>query len=354
MLCTQYDWRLDNNNPVLGASNEPFTEAMNNTRSRALRSLVKFGYWLRRNDSKADISFVRTVLEERFAADAEFLLKLPEYAMLGVYYGGILGLDTTWAVRHESDLFPQQALDGWRAAFGSLLQFTYPHSLIFETLRRQFWFAIENVPFPEEDDNSGRSVTDVLGQHLFIYYLWGLYPLRGEDSLLERFFQKTSSQPERWGTLFSHVGFILRKVEDLGQEAKDRVVSFFDWRLEQGKPEELKEFWVWLDSECLDAEWRLDALSKTLDIGQPEGSSVYRGVRTLSELVPDHVAKVVECFTKLTDKMGVDSLEIQTESAKRILKIGLESTEEGVRQNALLAHENLLKRGRADLLDLDD
>ena len=42
-----------------------------------------------------------------------------------------------------------------------------------------------------------------------------------------------------------------------------------------------------------------------------------------------------------------------TEPVKRILKWGLKSTEEDVRNNAERAYENLIKRGGSDLLDLD-
>ena len=353
-LCTEFDWSLDNNQPVLLDRDEPFTEAINNTRSRALGSLVKFGLWLRENDPETDISFVLETLEKRFSQDAEFRLAPPEQAILGVNYGGMLGLDAAWTVAHEADLFPQHDLDRWRAAFGSLLHFTRPHSQIFKALRGQFIFAVENLPYPEAEDSPRSSLTDKLGQHLFIYYLWGVYPLNGEYSLLERFFQETSSKPERWGALFKHVGFILRNAEHLDEDPKDRFMEFFEWRLEQGSPEELKEFWFWLESECLDAEWRLDAFSRTLNIARPDSTDVYGEVETLDKLLPDHPGRVVECFAKLTDNIENDTFNIQTEPAKRILKIGLESTEEDVRKNAGRAHENLLKRGRSDLLDLGD
>ena len=210
----------------------------------------------------------------------------------------------------------------------------------------QFRFAVHNLPYPDEDADAGTFLTDELGQHLFIYYLWGMYPLNGEHSLLDRFFQKTSGKPERWGALFKHVGFILRNAKDLDQDQKDRFMNFFEWRLEQGSAEELKEFWSWLESECLDAEWRLDAFSKTLDIGHPERTEMYGEVQALSELLPDHHGKVVECFAKLTDRIENDTFTVQTEPAKRILKIGLESTEEDVRKNAERVHENLLKEGQ--------
>ncbi len=152
--------------------------------------------------------------------------------------------------------------------------------------------------------------------------------------------------------MFKHVGFILRNAEHLDQDPKDRFMRFFEWRLEQGSAEELKEFWFWLESECLDAEWLLDAFSRTLDIARPDGTEIYEEVETLDKLLPDHPGKVVECFAKLTDKIENDTFSIQTEPAKRILKVGLDNTEEEVRKTAERAHENLLKRGRSDLLDL--
>ena len=353
MLCTQSDWRLDNNNQPFRVDRfDPHGEAINNTRSRALRSLIQFGLWLKNQDPGADTSFVTMTLEKRFAPDAEFPLTLPEYSILGRSFPRMLGLDSAWTAEHESDLFPQLDTAGWCAAFGSLLFFTRPREQVFEALRSQFGFATENLPYPEAEGNPRASITDKLGQHLFIYYLLGRYPLKGETSLLDQFFRKTSGEPERWGALFHHVGLILRNTQHLDQDRRDSFISFFEWRLAQGQAHELKEFWFWLESECFDAEWRLDAFSKTLDIGQPEGTKIYSEVKKLSEFLPDHAGRVVECFSKLTDNAGNDTSNIQTEPAKSILRVGLESAEEDVRQNAQRAHDNLLRRGRSDLLDL--
>ena len=195
--------------------------------------MVQFGLWLRENDPEAELSFVTETLEKRLSQDAEFPMSPPEYAILGVNYGGMLGLDASWTADHESDLFPQYDLDRWRAAFGSLLHFTRPHSQIFEALQGQFTFAVDSLLHLEAEDNPRASLTDKLGQHLFIYYLWGKYTLNGENSLLGRFFQKTSDKPERWGALFKHVGFILRNAEHLDQDTKGRFMRFFEWRLEQ-------------------------------------------------------------------------------------------------------------------------
>ena len=130
------------------------------------------------------------------------------------------------------------------------------------------------------------------------------------------------------------------------------MTKFFEWRLEQGNGEELKEFWFWLESECLEAEWRLDAFSRTLDISQPDGIVIHGEVEKLNKLLGSSPSGVMECFAKLTEKVDNDTFNIPSDSAERILSVGLASAVEEIRQNAERAQENLLRRGRADLLDL--
>ena len=355
MLCTQFDRRLDGNEPVFLGRNDQRDEAINNTRSRALESLVKFGLWLERNDRESDIPLVMKILEKRFAPDTEFPLTLPEYATLGVNYGLVLGLDEAWATGHRSDFFPQDTLLGWRAAFGTLLRFTHPHSLMFNVLREDFVFALQNMADLKQQDSSREAFTDILGSRLFTYYLWGMHPLKGEGSLIEQFYQSTDGEPEHWGHLFDHIGVTLRNTsKGLDDALRDRLVAFFEWRLEVREAKELGKFSLWLEAECLEEEWRLNAFSRILDICQPEGRRIYGLVKTLTELLPDHAAKVVECFAKLTDKLENDTFHIRTEPAKRILKTGLGSDDERVCSDAERALDNLLKRGRSDLLDTDD
>ena len=353
LLCTQFDQRLDRNMPVRLDRFDAYDEAINNTRSIALGSLIKFGFWLRRNDPEADISFVTNTLEKRFSPDAEFPLTLPEYGMLGENYVRLLILQPDWAADHEADFFPQHDSNSWRAAFGSFLRMTGTCIDVFEALRSQFWFSIENMPRRSESNDTRSILIDVLGQHLFIYYLSGLYPLRGEESLLERFYQKTSGRTDHWGTLFRHVGLVLRRTEKLDQSQMDKIIDFFEWRLEQGNADEIKEFWMWLESECLDADWRLNAFSRTLDLSRPESTHVYGEVEMLDSLLFEHPSRVLECFAKLADKVADPPYSIPTDPARRILQAGLESTEDDIRQNAELAQDNLLRRGRSDLLDID-
>ena len=108
MLCTQFDSWLDLDKQVFLNQNDPYAEGINNTRSRALETLVRFGFWLRRHDSESEALEVTMILEKRFALQSQYPLTLPEYAILGRNYPWIFSLNKAWAAEHKSDFFPQE------------------------------------------------------------------------------------------------------------------------------------------------------------------------------------------------------------------------------------------------------
>ena len=378
MLCTQFDRHLDQQEEDILNRNDLIDEAINNTRGRALEALLQFGFWLRRHDSDSEASEATMILEKRFGPEVERPLTLPEYAILGRDYRAIFSFNKVWAVKHKSDLFPQDKLPAWLAAFSSFLHYNRPFERIFEIFRDDFDFALKYLTEFKKQHNSHEKQTNIfgrhlkqnspeekltegLGRHLFTYYLWGLYPFREsvenneQCSLLERYYQATDNNRDHWANLFNYVGRILRSTsEQLDKKLKDRIIAFFDWRFEVKEQVELQRFAFWLEAECLDAEWRLDAYSKILDVCKSDDVSITIEVEALWELLPDHTAKVLECFVKLTDGRRYDNIYIQTKEAKTILKAGLNSSDDKVRQNAAHARENLLREGRFDLLELDD
>ena len=378
MLCTQFDRHLDQQQADLSIQNDLIDKAINNTRCRALETLIRYGFWLRRHDSESELPEVTTILEKRFTPGAEPPLTLPEYAILGRDYRLIFSLNKVWAAEHKSDFFPQANLPAWLAAFSSFVGYNRPFERIFDIFRDDFDFALQYLTDFKKQDDSDKKQTDIfgrplkqnsptekltegLGRHLFTYYLWGMYLLRGSveknnrSSLLERYYEVTDNNREHWANLFNYVGRILRNTgNQLDKDLKDRTIAFFEWRFAVQESVELQQFTFWLKAKCLDAEWRLDAYSKILDVCKVEGVSIAMQVETLCELLPNHTPKVLECFAKLTDRSGDNNIYIQTEDAKTILKAGLNSGDESVRQNAECARENLLREGRFDLLDLND
>ena len=357
-LCTEYDQRLDEDEPILLNRDDQLTEAINNTRGRALESLVDFGYWVRRQagDDQADTPEVFTILEKRFGPESERPLTLPEYALLGMQFGNICVLNREWAEQQKAKFFPRDDMSTWTEAFENFLKYNRPHRMTFDILRDEFKFGIEKIGELKAESHSG--LADTLGEHLFTYYVWEVYPLKGDNSLLEMFYEKTIKDKERWSHLFDHVGRSLKNSgRELEKDFKERIIEFFNWRIEAKEPSELSMFTFWLAAECLDAEWRLKSYSKILDVCGTKGIRTYTQLESLAEMLESHTALVVECFAKLTDvavKSGSNTYIHFIGQAKPILRAGLSSDDEVVRKNAEHARENLLKGGHFDLVNLDE
>ena len=353
--CGQPDWRLDHDRPVLLNREDPITEAINNTRSRALESLVNFGFWIRRQLPEDQLPEVTDILAKRMAEDAEIPLTRPEQALLGMHFGNLCVLNRDWAAQQREIFFPQTNEAVWRDAFGSYIRFNPSVKLVFEILRGEFEYAIENLNILATENGDGKELIDRLGQHFFTYYLWEVYPLTGDESLLERFYDKTKDDRKRWGQLFDHVGRSLRKSDrQLDKTLTDRVVAFFDWRFEAAEPLELQEFTFWLKAECLAPDWRLQSYSKILDLSRGEDVGLSLQVEALNKLLPNHLALVVECFAKITDAMNQGTqIYIPVDEAKPILKAGLTAEDSQVRENAKRTKDNLLRLGGFDYLDVE-
>ncbi|HCF93939.1 MAG TPA: hypothetical protein DEW46_02660 [Verrucomicrobia bacterium] len=353
--CGQSDWRLDHDHPVILNRDDPITEAINNTRSRALESLVNFGFWVHRQLPEDQLPEVTDILAERLADDAEIPLTRPEQALLGMHFGNLCTLNRDWAAQQREINFPQANEAVWRDAFGSYIRFNPPFKLTFEILRGEFEYAIENLNILTTEKGDGKELVDRLGQHLFTYYLWEVYPLTGDESLLERFYDKTKDDRKRWGQLFDHVGRSLRNSgRHLDKTLTDRIISFFEWRFEAAVPLELQEFTFWLEAECLGSDWRLQSYSKILDLVRGKDVGLSHEVSSLNKLLPNHLALVVECFAKITDTQDQDTqMYISADEAKPILKAGLTAEDPLVRENAERARENLLRLGRFDYLDVE-
>ena len=358
MLCTQYDWNLDENNPRGLYRKDPLTEGINNTRSRALEDLVKFGFWLRRHKPECEVPEVTTLLAKRFSTEADYPLTPPEYAILGKNYLSIYNFNKKWAIAHKSYFFPQaqSKRQEWYAAFSSFMLCNGAVKQIFEILKDDFNFALQHLSDFKKHDLIARQPIDVFGERLFNHYLWEMFPLKGQESLLEYFYQQTDGKREHWANLFNNIGHRLSSSgKHLDQSMKDRVKKFFKCRLKQEEPTELRYFTYWLQAECLEAKWRLKSYSKVIDVCKAEDCEVENWeiyLKELCQMLPKYTAEVVECFFKLTNNIQNKNIYIQTKEAKTILKTGLNSTDMIVYENAKHALNNLLRADKMEYMDL--
>lgn len=354
-VCCQSDWRLDCDRPILLNRDDPITEAINNTRSLALESLVNFGFWIQRHLPEDNLSEVTDILDKRIADDAAIPLTRPERALLGRHFVNIYALNQDWATQKREIFFPRDNETVWWDAFGSYILFNRPVKLVFEILRGEFEFALENIDTLTAEKDINKDLVDRLGQHLFTYYLWEAYPLLGYGSLLERYYETTNDDRKRWTLLFDYVGRSLNNSgRNLHKELIDRAISYFNWRLEVCEPQELQKFTFWLEAECLDPGWRLQSYSKILDFYSGKNIGISQQVRGLIKLIPNHLALVIECFLKITKIMDQNTqMYISAKEAKPILKAGLNSEIPQIRENAEQARENLLQLGRFDFLNIE-
>ena len=367
-LCTQYDGGLDDEESTLLYGGDPMTAAINNTRSRALECLVDFGYWVRRQlkNEQAATPEVFTILGKRFEPKSKHPLKLPESSLLGLHYACIFGLNKERAIQCKDNFFSKDNLRAWEEAFRNFLMYEPKyephHQPTFDVIRDEVEFALNNLKGLRTGSSGAFNLVDQIGERLFTYYLREVYPLTGDGSLLEEFYEKTKGDKERWSHLFDHVGRLLKNSgQQLPEDLKDRFTRFFDWRFEHNELPELANFTFWLEAECLDADWRLQSyskiLTKILDIYESEEIRTYTQLESLVGMLNDHTALVVECFAKLIDlavRSGSNTYIHFIYEAKPILRAGLNSDDATVRENAERAHENLLKSGHSDLLDLED
>ena len=354
-VCTQADWRLDHDQPVLLNQDDPITQAINNTRSRALESLVSFGFWIKRNLPDDNFLEVTDILSQRMTDDTECPLTRPEHALLGMQFGNLCQLNPDWVAKHRENFFPQGNELVWWDAFGSYLRFNGPAIPAFEILRDEFRYALENLESLLANNGNSNTLVNRLGQHLFAYYLWKVYPLVGNESLLECFYTKTNNNRVRWADLFDYIGRSL-KISDrhLDQELINRVIELFNWRHEVSESMELKRFSSWLEAECLDPDWRLQSYLMILDISQGRANEIYLQVKQLTKFLPDHLSLVAECFAKVTESINQENqVHIPTDEAKTILKAGLNSEDQEIKKNAERARDNLLRSGRFEFLDID-
>ncbi|MDE0018359.1 MAG: hypothetical protein OXU51_19410 [Candidatus Poribacteria bacterium] len=358
MLCTQYDWNLDEGNPNRLERKDPLTEGINNTRSRALDNLVQFGSWLRRHESQGEVPEVTTLLEKRFSSEIDYPLTPPEYAILGMYYPSLCSFNEKWAIEHKPNFFPQaeNKRQEWYAAFSSFILCNGAVKQMFEILKDDFNFALQHLSDFKKHDLIARQPIDVFGERLFNYYLWEMFPLEGQESLLEQFYQQTDEKREHWANLFNNIGHRLSSTgKDLDQSMKDKIKKFFNWRLKQEVPTELRYFTFWLQAECLETKWRLKSYSKVIDIckaGDCEVENWEIYLKELCQMLPKYTAEVVECFFKLTNDIRNKNIYIQTEEANTILKSGLNSRDPAVSENAKRALNNLLRADKLEFMDL--
>ncbi len=354
-LCNQSDWRLDLDCPALTNCEDLVQEGVNNIRSKALYSLVEFGFWIRRQLPEDPVPEVTNILTNRLMKDAVIPLTRPEQAILGRHFENLCILNQDWVIQQREALFPPfNTANGWDVFGSYILFYNRPVKLVFDILQKEFKDSVENLESLLDKGSCGGMIIERLGVYLFSAYYWESYPLQGDNSLLERFYYKTKRNPIYWRSLFDKVGRSLRNRRELDKSETNRIKGFFTWRLKTGNLLELEAFTYWLEAECLDPVWRLQSYSKVLDLIQGNDFEFSSQLDSLNQLLSNHLELVVECFAKMTDSLfhrkQTRAGDYLAKNATDILNKGLNCQNSKVKNNAKRAQDNLLKLGYSNNL----
>ena len=357
-LCTEAGFKMSKNVSWTLTKEDDYEQDWRNehgrARCRAFKALIKYGHWIRRHDTRANTQAITTIIESRFNS-AQYPLTLPEREIFAEKYISIYGLNIKWAKKHKFQIFPRDDLTLFKQTFS---QFLGAHQICSQTCRivyDELVYSVERLSQIQNiEDLSGRDNNDFiesLEKYLSYCYIDGVYPLRGEKSLLRKYYHRIRRIPERQGMIFYTMGDLARYYKsDTDQKIKEKFKDYFDWRFHEENKElrekELEQFDPWFQADCFDFEWKLDSYSKILDLNIVSNGNIYGQSKMLKMLLKQNLEKVIECFEKLVKVIkGKTGFEyyMDEEEIKTILVTGLESKNKTVRKNAERAYEHLLE-----------
>ena len=311
--------------------------------------LIKFGYQIRGPHHRANTEVMKTTLEERFN-NRQHPLTLSERQTLAEQYIFIYGLDPKWAERHKSQFFPKDNLTLLKKTFAQFLDADQACSQHFKIVYDELVYSIENLTKFKFVINSPESLIIGRGDNSFVEsldrylarcYIEGAYSLKGNDSLLQKYYQQIQKIPKVQGWMFHTMGNLAQDYTiDTDQEIIRRFKDYFYWRFQENnkklKQAKLKKFASWLRADYLDAEWRLDNYFKILDLDIVLKENVYVQSEKLNMLLEQNPERVVGCLQKLIEviKRNAVSDYIEKEHLKPVLIKSLESKNENMRKNA--------------------
>jgi len=340
-ICLSADPQLDQPEKH---NDEAFSTAINRTRSRALEVAVSVAHWA------GEPKPLFEILDKRFAGSPA--LTVPEYAMLAVQAANIIHLDQAWGAANHARLFPREKPEDWITIMDAFLRYTNPHAFLVPFVEQELEHAVE--VFSAADlarPGQHRSAMDSLGQHCFFYYAVIDSATGSTQKLLSRFIDVAT--PAQRATLFGNVGQVLSNAESLSPAISARILAYFDERFAERDSNELENFSLWLDAECLDAAWRLKAYLALLSKPNTKIFQFFSEVQALAKLAPTHLGLVIECFEKITGLIPLmKHFYIKTEDGKAIISAALKSSDSAIRLAGERAQANLLKNGFQDYLNV--
>jgi len=357
-LCRDTDFRLDDSE-INPSSSDLISRAINCTRGPALESLILYAAWLEKHGEVPAISSgnqIGQVLDERFSGHPS--LTWPELGLLASKVHNLHWLNPKWVEQNIGKLFRQDDFALWLPTFKAFLHYGHIRSAVFHVLRSQYMFALDHTDDLRNASTPKEKLVAPIGFHLALLFMWGCFPLTGEESLLARFYQLANIDEK--SDLMTRLGQSIHHSETLDEPYVQRGIQFFEARLALAEPastdgrKEFDSVNSWIQSKTLPPTWRLTMLRRVLLL-RPSSEDFTFLTDFLADRLSTDLALVVECFVLITE-LGTSQRHfyIQPKEGKAILRAGVHSGDETIKNLARAAQNNLLRMSRFEFVDLDE
>ncbi len=341
-LLVSPDDRLDSDRRIFLSGYDYLTEAINNTRSRALETLTKFTNFLK-NQITIDVQYNDYLVQAISDRLEKQIISKAEYAMFGYLTSTLIDLDSKFFEVIHSKIYPSNE-EFWFVTFETFLRTNRAWDLTFSILQDDYQKLLD-FDLDKEDERH-QKILNYLGDHLIAHYLWENIDYNTE-SALDKYFE-ISSKDNQSHVIFN-IGRSLQNSKDLPVKTIERVKAFWNWREENKNVSEFISFVSWLKCECFTLEWRLTKLKNVLSNVPLNDMRVFSITAFLNETVNDFLTMTLECLVLLTDTG--EYIYYDDEEIKAILLLGDSSKNNEDRQLSIEARDNLLKAGHYNFKD---
>ncbi len=345
----------------------PADGSLNTTRGVAIRAVIEYALWVRRNLEEEPASVwrsfeqvpeVQTVLEQHLdpSHDPAFAVR----AVYGQYIFALDYLDRAWTSAHVTRILPhdEPSKDYWRAAWDSFIKFAKPNADLFHRLEGEYRHAIAQLgTITDKKDLEARSV-ECLAEELVLFFWYGELELEDPNGLLSLFYKEAPCSLRTHAT--ETVGKMLQNSEnDVPVEVIERLQCLWASRLRATREadeqslygDELAAFGWWFASGRFEENWALDRLIESIELGGniDENSSVVERLARLAPHLPDQVARTLYLIVESADYLRVYSY---ADDATKVLGTLLASGNEEAIEQARRTIDRLLSLGHRDFREL--
>jgi hypothetical protein len=313
--------------------------AINSTRGKATEAALEFAAWIA-NQIKEDktvpggmhsLAEVKSMLAWQIDPANR---SIEAFSIIASRLGLLYWIDKDWVRENIDSIFDLKALEqnrdeawGW-AAWNTFLVWVRPHIELFNLLRSQFNYAVEQVSSVNPAANAREQPFYRLGEHLMVLYARGNITLESDNRLLQRFLSAGDVQIRSHAIAF--VGRSLRGDDSVPPNIVERFMKLWDWywaaigRKDVQEHKKLETFATWFACGIFPTEWalrQLDQITRIVAIPEPDDGIMEQ----LAKIAKSNLPLATAILDRMIRADTFGQIYQWEEAAKSILAIAVEA-----------------------------